>query len=290
MDEQSLRRLMMDVALTQEEELDDEAVAAHMEEAAETGERSAELDAHLRRWAPSREVFDALQAITAMEAADALPSLEALWDELRPLTRDGGATTAAPVAPATAPRVPESPGPEGWWTRLSHSLFGPAPSFAPAALAVAVLFAGIGWWQALQTREAVTALSTQVTDLQKTAAEYDDMIEMVRRVNRSNFAQAADGSWARIIYHDDLDRGMVYAGSLPEATEGQQFACWLIDDEGNAMLAWEGSEEDLQASPDGQVWWPVEMDQPFGDYHAMILTLEPSHEVVVEIPFSEQNG
>jgi hypothetical protein len=292
MDDQSIRRLMIDVALTQDEELDCVSVEPHLEEAAAGGRMSADLDAHLRRCAPCREVFDSLQAMAAFEAADDLPAIDLLWEQLRPLTRDG-ATTAQPAIEASPRAVAPRPvaldvnTSQGWFTRLSNALFGPTPSFAPAALSLALVLAGVGWWQALETRGAVADLRAEVSELQVTAAEADETMKMVALVNRSNFAQAENGSWARIIYHNDLDQGMVYAGELPELAEGQEIACWLIDDEGNAVLAWQGDEFEGSAE---QSWWPVEVEGSMGDFNAMRITLEPTHDTVIEIPFSEQNS
>ncbi len=294
MDEPSIRRLISHVASTNEDELDCEAAEPWMEEAADASTIPTRLAHHLRRCPACAEIFAALRAAVSLERSASLPSVHELWHDIRAACREPQAVDVQPSATdspalAPAPLSVDLPAPTPAPTarrRLFAFLAGGGAGSAgrplvPALLSLIVLLGAAGWWQAWR-------MNGRLAGMQAVMVEAESFEDMVRLVNRSSFGQADSGAWARIIYHDDLERGMVYAGALPVLMDGQEIACWMVGRDGSKELAWQGVHEESDTAD--QSWWPVTVSGPLRDYATMIMTVEPTGDVLVEVPFTDPNS
>jgi len=294
--------------------LDADAALADLDLVAEgSGALTARLSALLRLDPDARDVLLAVRQMASLEAVDDLPSEAALWLELRNASQQQSSDSPPVTLPtdgrvqadqsSTAPALPSldhrTGRDRGWLAqrRASSDLPGKGilerladhlprgPVLAPAALGLALVAAvsAVGWWQSSRGLSATTAeleaVRAQVVELADSAAERDELMDMLVDVSAMDFGRSSSGTWARVIYDPAAPEAMVYAGALPEVSAGHEITTWLIR-EGEpprrvrAAVHMSGREQDL---------WVLKTDAPMNDFDSLAITLEPDGQSLVTV-------
>lgn len=232
------------------------------------------LSHHLADCADCRAAYDALVEVAFLERRGALPGADLL------LARMAEGVPGAP-ARATASRRAARPAAEAPATRTWPVRWA-VPALAAAAVVLAIGWAGSARRADGLARDLARADAALAARPGDGGLELARMEAMLRAVDTMRFAQAADGSWGRVVFHPDAREAMMWAGGLPEVPAGGRIACWLLRAGHAPELVW-----DAERLAGDQQWWAIAAQDDLSAYDGVAITLEPAGTTVVEVPLRD---
>lgn len=288
-------------------------------DAAEAAVENLALSSHLTQCGHCAEMHATLAELARLDEAGALPGLDALWKDLRQVLDEGSSEAASATSPETR-RVKSVDWDRTRAARpsklerlriFSEGSGRPARLFRAAVLA-ALLLSSLGWARAdgqlrglVVEREqlqeqlrlsqlALASAESRVDSAETAAAEarasastaialaahHETTIDLISQLNQMAFASRDDGAWARIVFDPEKNQAVVYVGNLPGLKEGQWVECWLKRRQDGRMIS-AGSSRELHPGVDH---WMIDAESPFGDHSDFMLTIEPDHAPLFELP------
>ena len=271
-----------------------------------TTEVDAALAEHLGLCPPCAELHATLLDLARMEAAGTLPGAPDLWHELRAAI----ATPTASPAKSGTPARPPMAAPSRWRAWPSPSATG----LLPVASLAAVLGLGLGWRSAsmraaeidthlTQLASQLEGLQVELTRTQAQVAEAERLaasaqgeaslaraglsqnepaLDLLSRLDRSVLDRREDGAWLRVFYAADARQAVMVLGDLedmPELSDGEYLECWLQRPDGSVY----STGVALRAG-EGMAHWTIDAQEPMGYHRAFMVTLEPEHRPVFQVP------
>jgi hypothetical protein len=303
-----------------------DAITRYVEQnpsAAEAGLDSPALTSHLEKCGHCAEMHATLAELVRLDASGALPAMDALWQDLRQILDEGGGESHRSRSTALRQAAPSPKlATENRRSLIDRLGFGSGTAGRPALLLraaglAALLLSSLGWARAEgqvqrltadrdqlqsaldQSQASLSSFDARLLAAESAAAEakasaskaielaahYETTIDLISQLDRMAFAKRDDGAWARIVFDPDKNQAVVYVGNLPGLEEGQWVECWLKRRQDGRMVS-AGSSRELHPGIDH---WMVNADSPLGEHSDFMLTIEPEHAPLFELPLGTQD-